>query len=75
MEKIKSRKLWTVIVWEFILLGFAIFSEKFGEHFDWYLIASGAGVAFYCAINVIQKLKIGDNFEFEAKDSEVTKDE
>ena len=63
----KSRKLWAVIAWELILLAFVIFSENFTGHFDWYIIASGAGVAFYCVVNVIQKLKIKDIIEYEAK--------
>jgi len=64
-DKIGSRKLWLVIVWELIILAFAIFSEKFTGHFDWYLIASGGGVAFYCVVNVAQKLKIKDLVEYE----------
>ena len=64
----KSRKLWLVLAWELMIICLLIFSEKFDGHFDWFLIASGGGVVFYCAINVIQKIKIGDKFELETKE-------
>lgn len=74
-DKIKSRKLWSVLVWELILLGLLFFTDHFSDHFDWYLIASGAGVAFYCVINVVQKVKIKDWIEYEAKKNEEAESE
>lgn len=67
MEKLNSRKLWLVLAWELLLISLLIFSPNFDGHFDWFLIASGGGVAFYCIINVAQKLKIKDWVDFESK--------
>lgn len=64
----KSRKLWLVLAWELMLLCLIIFSDNFDGHFDWFLIASGGGVVFYCVINVVQKLKVKDWLEYEAKE-------
>lgn len=74
MEKLNSRKLWLVLAWELLLISLLIFSPNFDGHFDWFLIASGSGVVFYCIVNVVQKLKIKDIVEYEAKDDKEVED-